>query len=231
MTGEPLWAVIPVKRLRAAKARLADILSGDDRSALAEAMMRDVLAAARACPALAGIAVVTCDARVADIAGASGAEVVRTAADEGHTAAAHAGVAGLRGKASSVLILSTDIPLVQGSDLSLLASLHGCGRAVTLARAAADGGTNALIVTPPDVIGFHFGADSEARHAQAARRAGITLRAVTIARMAFDLDRPDDVARFLSLPSPTFSNRLLRDLQARGRMGELVPPICQGELP
>lgn len=222
MTAQPIWAVVPVKRFAAAKARLAPILSSADRSALAEAMMRDVLESTRACPAVAGVAVVTCDPKAAEIAAVAGALVVRTSSDEGHTAAAEAGVAALGAEAASVLIVSTDIPAVRPEDLSQLVSLHGPGKAVTLARAAADGGTNALVVTPPDIMRFHFGADSEARHAHAARQAGATFRAVTITRMAFDLDRPEDVARFLATRSATRTYRLLREVQACGRMAAAV---------
>jgi hypothetical protein len=48
-----------------------------------------------------------------------------------------------------------------------------------------------------------------------------------IPRMAFDLDRPDDVARFLRRPSSTFTYRLLRGI---AEAGELSPqPAPRGE--
>lgn len=237
MTVDRPWAIIPVKRFKAAKMRLAEVLSSKDRSALAEAMMRDALSAAVGCDAIAGIVVVTCDGNAAAIAAAAGANIVQTASDSGHSPAAEAGVAALAGRASTALLLSADMPLVRAEDIALLASLHGAAPSVTLARAAADAGTNALVVSPPDIIGFHFGHDSEARHIEAARQAGARVRSVTIPRMAYDIDRAEDLDRFLESPSPTFTYRLLRELQACGRLPHRVPsnrsaepvPVHEGE--
>ena len=213
MTPDPLWAVVPVKRFATAKMRLAGILSGDHRCRLAEAMLRDVLGAAAGCAALSGIAVVTSDEEAAALAAELGAEVVETGSELGHNAAVEAGVDHVRQRAAGVLVLAADIPLVRPEDIDHLAALHGPVPAVTIVRAVADGGTNALLVSPPDVIGFHFGSNSESRHLEAARKAGAAARSLTIARMAFDLDRPEDVGRLLDRPSPTATYRLLRRLQ------------------
>lgn len=231
MIADTLWAVVPVKRFKAAKMRLSDMLSSQHRSALAEAMLRDVLAATAGCPAIAGIAVVTSDERAAVIAKEFGAEVVKTDTDPGHNPAIQAGVSHLLGRASTVLVLSADIPLLRAEDIVRMSSLHGPGPAVTLAGAAADGGTNALLVSPPDVIGFRFGKHSEAGHLEAARQAGAVARSLTIARMAFDLDRPEDVARFLRAPSSTCTYRLLREIAEAGKLSLAghPRPVPQGE--
>jgi len=228
MTADPLWAIVPVKGFDAAKMRLAGMLSGEHRSALAEAMLRDVLAAAAGCAAIAGIVVVTGDDSAARIAAGFGAEIVRTASDPGHNPAIRAGVSHVRERASTVLVLSADIPLLRAEDISRLASLHGPGPAVTLARAAADGGTNALLVSPPDIIDFMFGKASEQAHMEAARQVGAAARSLTIPRMAFDLDRPEDVARFLRAPSSTCTYRLLRSVAEAGALSP--QPAPQGEV-
>jgi 2-phospho-L-lactate/phosphoenolpyruvate guanylyltransferase len=238
VTGDAVWAIVPVKRFAAAKRRLRQVLSSAERQELAQAMMRDVLSAVAEYPAIAGVVVVTCDEKAAGIAAAAGAEVVRAGSDEGYTAAADAGVAALRGRATTALILSTDIPLVRGEDLARLASMHGLSPAVTVARAAVDEGTNALVLSPPDIIGFQFGPASEARHVAAGRCAGATVRSVTLPRMAFDIDRPEDVARFLRAPSPTLTYGLLWKLQveqrlARGPVASAGPresPAREGEM-
>jgi 2-phospho-L-lactate guanylyltransferase len=236
VTGDVVCAVVPVKRFAAAKQRLRQVLSSRERQELAQAMMRDVLSALAEYPAIAGIVVVTCDEKAAGIAIAAGAEVVRTGSDEGYSAAAEAGVAALRGRASTAVILPTDLPLVRGEDLARLADMHGLSPAVTVARAAVDEGTNALVLSPPDVIGFHYGPASESRHIAAGRRAGATVRSVTLPRMAFDIDRPEDVAHFLRTPSPTLTYGLLRKLQVEGRFarrpsaGPLESPAREGEL-
>lgn len=229
MTADPIWAIVPVKQFDAAKLRLAGILSSERRSELAEAMLRDVLAAAAGCATIAGIVVVSCDESAAGIAAGFGVEVVQTASDPGHNQAIRAGVSHLPGGASTVLVLSADIPLVRAEDILRLASLHAPSPAVTIARAAADGGTNALVLSPPDVIDFSFGKDSEAAHLEAARQAGAGAQSFAIPRMAFDLDRPEDVARFLRAPSSTCTYRLLRRIAEAGELS--LQPAPRGELP
>jgi len=227
MTADPLWAIVPVKRFAEAKLRLAGMLSDRHRSALAEAMLRDVLAAASGCAEIAGILVVTCDDSAAGIAGGLGAEVLQTASDPGHNQAIQAGVSHLRGRASTVLVLSADIPLMRAEDISGLVSLHVPGPAVTVARAAVDNGTNALLLSPLDIIDVRFGKASAEAHVEAARRTGAAARSLIIPRLAFDLDRPEDVTRFLRAPSSTFTYRLLRGL---AEANELSPqPAPQGE--
>ena len=67
-------ALIPVKELSQAKARLAPVLDGERRRELALALYRDVLAAALACPALDGVAVVSRDRDALTLAVEAGAE-------------------------------------------------------------------------------------------------------------------------------------------------------------
>nr|WP_223201211.1 hypothetical protein [Micromonospora sp. M42] len=63
--SEARWTVVmPVKRLGAAKSRLRGALPGVPHEELALALAADTLRAARACPAVAGVLVVTDDARV-----------------------------------------------------------------------------------------------------------------------------------------------------------------------
>jgi len=60
-------------------------------------------------------------------------------------------------------------------------------------------GTNALALRPPGVINFRFGTGSFAAHAAEVERAGVPCVAVNRAGLAFDLDTPEDLARWLEL--------------------------------
>jgi 2-phospho-L-lactate guanylyltransferase len=228
MTADPIWAIVPVKRFDAAKLRLAGILSSERRSELAEAMLRDVLAAASGCVEIAGLLVVTCDEGAAGIAGGFGVELLQTASDPGHNQAIQAGVSQLRGRASTVLVLSADMPLMRAEDISGLVALHAPGPAVTIARAAVDNGTNALLLSPPDIIDVSFGKSSAEAHLEAARRTSAAAHSLTIPRMALDLDRPEDITRFLRTPSSTHSYRLLRGIAEAHALSP--QPAPQGEL-
>ena len=60
-------------------------------------------------------------------------------------------------------------------------------------------GTNGLALRPPDVIGFRFGLDSLAGHVAEAQAAGVPLVEVVRPGLAFDLDTPADLARWIEL--------------------------------
>ena len=64
-------AILPVKSFGAAKQRLADVLGGGARQALAQAMFRDVLATLRHVSELDEIAVVTADRAAESVATSS----------------------------------------------------------------------------------------------------------------------------------------------------------------
>jgi 2-phospho-L-lactate guanylyltransferase (CobY/MobA/RfbA family) len=83
--------------------------------------------------------------------------------------------------------------LLDGADAALAA---GNGRAlVVVAPADARGGTNALLVTPPNLIDPKFGETSLEAHLRAAAQADATVQLVHDPALAFDLDTPDDLER------------------------------------
>ena len=92
-------------------------------------------------------------------------------------------------------------PNLQASDVEVLASAlpDGDAPAVAIAPDRAGTGTNGLVLRPPGVIRFRFGTGSFAAHLDEVARAGVPLVAVNRAGLAFDLDTPDDLARWLKL--------------------------------
>jgi 2-phospho-L-lactate guanylyltransferase len=59
----------------------------------------------------------------------------------------------------------------------------------------AGGGTNALLLRPPEAIAPAFGPGSFEAHLRAAEAAGVAVQVVTDALLGFDLDTPDDLER------------------------------------
>jgi 2-phospho-L-lactate guanylyltransferase len=55
-------------------------------------------------------------------------------------------------------------------------------------------GTNALLLSPPDVVAPSFGAGSFARHAARARAAGAMVQVCELPSLGLDVDTPDDLA-------------------------------------
>lgn len=101
----------------------------------------------------------------------------------------------------TLIVLHGDLPNLQASDVqTLMAAIpsdEGAGVAIAPDRAGT--GTNGLVLRPPGVIRFRFGAGSFAAHLEEVSNAGVPLVAVNRAGLAFDLDTPEDLTRWLEL--------------------------------
>jgi 2-phospho-L-lactate guanylyltransferase len=186
-------AVLPVKRFREAKQRLAIGLDEKRRRALVEAMLADVLDAIGAARTIERTIVVTGDPLAQEIASATAAEVVPDPADEGHVLAAQAGIARAEAEgADCVVLLPGDCPLLDPRELDRL--LTGLPRRYVAVVPDRHGtGTNALVLCPPSVIEPSFGEGSCERHIAAARAADVPFACEELASLALDLDTPADL--------------------------------------
>ncbi|MEX0787125.1 MAG: 2-phospho-L-lactate guanylyltransferase [Dehalococcoidia bacterium] len=190
------FALIPVKELPRAKARLAPLLDDGGRRELVVALFRDVLEAAIACPALDGVAAVTRDAGVLAMAAEAGTEALPEPGattgsgpglNEALTTAARAMAE--RG-VDRIIVLAADLPLVTPGDIAAVARSD----ADVVIVPSLDGGTNALALTP-NAIDFGFGPQSEQRHLDAAEAAGLSTQRLDLPALALDIDTPDDLER------------------------------------
>jgi 2-phospho-L-lactate guanylyltransferase len=186
-------AVLPVKRLHAAKQRLAAGLDGERRRALAAAMVADVLEAIGEARMIERIVLVSGDPVAQELAASAGAEVVPDPEDAGHVEAALAGIARAEAEgAGCVVLLAGDCPLLDPRELDRL--LTGLPEPyVGIVPDRHGSGTNALALCPPDAIVPAFGADSRARHVGAARAAGLPFGVEELSSLGLDLDTPADV--------------------------------------
>jgi len=185
-------AILPVKSFDAAKQRLADVLGGGARKALAQAMFSDVLATLRRVPGLDEIAVVTADTAAESAAAGERVTVLRDSAQAGQSAAALIGIGhALAGGYERVLLVPGDTPLLQPRELAAL--VNGT-RGVVIVPDRHGTGTNALALSPPDVIEPAFGPGSFARHVAAAEAAQAPYRVEEVPGLALDVDTPADLA-------------------------------------
>jgi len=186
-------AVLPVKRLYAAKQRLAGGLGGEQRRTLAEAMVADVLDAIGAARTIGRTIVVSGDPVAQELAAAIDAEVVPDPEDAGHNEAALAGIARAEvDGAGCVVLLPGDCPLLDPRELDRL--LTGVPeRYVGIVPDRHGTGTNALVLSPPGAIVPAFGEGSRERHVAAAREAGAPFEVEEVASLGLDLDTPADV--------------------------------------
>ncbi|MGH7774148.1 MAG: 2-phospho-L-lactate guanylyltransferase [Candidatus Binatia bacterium] len=195
-------ALIPAKGFTNAKHRLAPLLGAEERELLAEAMLRDVLRQVVSTRGLEGTFVVTGDSRVSEIASSLGAKVIWEKQERGETEAVVFALRELKQRGiQSVLIMPGDIPLVRSSDIELLLEQiagHDSTAPFALLTPSHDRmGTNALLLSPPDLIKLRFGYDSFSYHLGEVAAKGLPLRVLGDERIALDIDEPQDLERFV----------------------------------
>lgn len=191
-------AVVPVKRFGASKTRLGPAgggLSAGTRRAFTEAMITDVLIALRRTPQVDVTLVVTGDPAAVALAGGYDALVVDDPDDAGHNPAARIGIreALAEHQADRVLLVPGDCPALDPADLADLLSQGRRGPSVVIVPDRHGDGTNALVLTPPDVMGPSFGPGSRARHEEGAATAGAACLVVPAWSLVTDIDTPEDL--------------------------------------
>ncbi len=208
-------ALVPVKALRHSKSRLRPVLSDDHRHALVLAMLEDVLRLLAGVPAVATTAVVSPDADVLAFARRFGAQAIREpplSVSKGLNAALTFASDVLSGQgASSLLVLPVDVPLATTADIQAILDASHANPSIVLCPSRS-GGTNALALRPPGTIPFRFGHRSSAAHQREARARGLPLTVLPLPSLAFDIDRPNDLAAILAEPNGTRSRELLASL-------------------
>jgi len=198
-----LHVVVPVRGLEEGKTRLGETLDAEERETLIVGLLHRLLEILAAWPPSRRTHVVSDDAIVRRVAQEHGASVVgEPAAGDLNAALVAARGAAVARHASAILILPADLPLVTVASLdrlldaadAALAAGHG-QPLVVAAPSDARGGTNALLLSPPDVIEPAFGPGSLEAHVRAARAADASVQLVIDPQLGFDLDTPEDLER------------------------------------
>jgi 2-phospho-L-lactate/phosphoenolpyruvate guanylyltransferase len=204
-TGEPadVGLVIAVKRLAAAKTRLAGVFSAATREAVVLAMMVDTIRAALAVPALQSVTVVTPDQVAAEAALESGAQVLSDPTPEGHRNPLNNAISAaedvIRDSTPNIVVLQGDLPALQPQELAeAIAAARGYPRSFVGDRHGT--GTSALFAFGV-ALAPEFGPDSARRH----QHSGAIELTGPWPGLRCDIDTPDDlmVARRLGVGPAT----------------------------
>ena len=203
-----LWAIIPVKPLTNAKSRLSAVLTAEQRYELTRAMFRHVISVVAASQHITGLIVISRDTKALAIAREMGAKTIQEGADSDlNPALLRATAVAKSWRADAVLILPADLPFVHADDLRAMIRLSR-ERSIVIASDSQADGTNALLVRPPGMIAYEYGAGSFQKHIASVGRAGGVAMPFYSDRLALDIDLPQDLERY---------HRIL----AQGRFGHL----------
>jgi 2-phospho-L-lactate guanylyltransferase len=195
-----IWVIIPVKPLNRAKSRLSQVLSPEERRQLAESMLRHVLSVVRHIPQVMGTLVVSRDTKALAIAREYGVRTLQeTGSPELNTALMRATQFVMRWNATGVLILPADLPLISEEDVSGILTSSKSLPSVVIATDEAEDGTNALLVRPPGMFPYSYGAGSYRRHLELARDSGVQAITYRSERLSLDIDVPDDLKFYREL--------------------------------
>jgi 2-phospho-L-lactate guanylyltransferase len=205
--------LIAAKQLELAKTRLGPALPPGERIALAEAMFRDVLAAAMGGGSADRVVVVTSDRTLQNLARGAGAFVIDEEFPRGLNAAVALATTALKPKgADTVCTVLSDIPMTTSEDIDQVFAAMPPGRGAVLVPSRDFSGTNIICRSPADVIPTHFGRMSLLRHLDDCRASDLPAKVLRLARPALDLDVMTDLAEFVRAGSATYTHNHLARL-------------------
>ncbi len=187
--------LVPMKPVYEGKSRLAGALDAEGRAALSLHLLQHVLSVASRV-AGAETWVIGGDAWVQHVAALESASWQQDTGGGLNEALRPAIRMAFEASAPAILILPGDLGLLTDGDVKDLVGLSDGFRKAVLARAAADGGTNALLVPRGLMLGPSFGPGSFQRHMDEAQRAKVPVEVCQDSGLAFDLDTPQDLLAY-----------------------------------
>jgi 2-phospho-L-lactate guanylyltransferase len=204
------FVIIPAKRLDRAKSRLSTILKPGERRELSLAMLTHVIQSSLEAESVSRVVVVSSDDLILREAKTLGAEVIEDANDLNAAVTKAMSWCARRG-ATATLTIPSDLPLLQPKDLDEIMNLLGGRRGIVVCPST-DGGTNALLCSPPTLIKPRFGPRSFYRHICEARKRGIPYLTHCSPRVSFDVDIPLDLKRLIVGGTGVYAEMCLRKL-------------------
>ena len=213
------YILIPVKDLSRAKQRLAGLMSQEERTRLAWAMLEATFAAAGGVSTADGVAIVTLYSPAIELGRRYGFEIIPESRQVSESDSVDFGSMQLAGSGvTTVLRLPIDLPLLRSEDIEAVLAQDSGDRSVILAPSRDGTGTNAILRRPPDIFPSHFGPNSLAKHIAEAKQAGIDCRLANLPRIALDIDDEADIANLLRPEFDCPTRNLLFEMQIDRRI-------------
>ena len=212
-----IFIIVPVKKLGMAKSRLSPLLSVAERKQFCLEMLKDVLTAIKRAKLIQKTVVTSKDKMVLQVAKDFDALSFRENKPGLNQAIAEVINWCISSGASSTLILPADIPSVTSVDLNRILTQKENSR-IVISPSRSGGGTNALLLTPPNVIPTLYGPNSFRRHTKEALKRGTNIHLLRSSRVALDIDTVEDLVTFLSSKAKkTYSYNFLMEKRVHER--------------
>ncbi|MEO6726638.1 MAG: 2-phospho-L-lactate guanylyltransferase [Blastocatellia bacterium] len=220
------YILIPVKDLKRAKQRLAGLMTREERTQLAWAMLENTFAVVTQVTSIDRIAVVTLYEPAIALAKSYGMEIAIETQQISESASVDFGSREVtRYGAQSVLRLPIDLPLITVEDVeTILACEQQSSPSVPLVvivPSRQGTGTNAILRRPPTLFPSHFGIGSFAKHLKEAARIKAECKVIDLPHIALDVDEPEDLTELLKQGQGKIVD-LLRQMGIEKRIREAI---------
>ena len=204
--------LIPMKDPSKSKSRLNKVLFAEARRRLALQLFKNTITTLKLCferlPRLYDLAIVTDSNEVMDIASAHNVRVIKDYnAPLLSKAIDSAAVIAVRDGYEGVCVIPADLADPIPSDLEKLLSYPIKVNELVICPSI-DYGTNALMVSPPNIIQFKYGKKSFFKHLHAGRIKGLITTVLPLDSIRFDVDTSTDLSR-LFMQNPQIKSEVL----------------------
>ena len=195
-----IWAIVPVKPLRYSKSRMSSVLSVEEREALSREMLVRTLHTLHAVDNIGGTMVVSRDSGALALARSLGAHTLQeSGAPDLNASLTLATKVMVSWRVRGVLLLASDVPLLQVEDIENMIALAKRPPVVVLGSDRSGRGINAMLVRPPGLLAYEYGLGSLRRYRNAAERACADVHVYESLTLGLDIDTPADLDLYREL--------------------------------
>jgi 2-phospho-L-lactate guanylyltransferase len=207
-----IWAIVPVKPLKRSKSRLSPVLSPKQRETLSRQMLEQTLHTLLQVSKIKGVLVVSRDNGALALGRKMGAQTLsESGSPELNASLTRTTQVVASWHGAGVLIVSSDIPLLETTDVEAMLKMGKRAPVVVLATDRRGDGTNAMLVRPPGLIEYRYGEGSFQKHIVEAEAAGADVKIYKSETIGLDVDIPADLD-------------LYREMLVERKAGETVWP-------
>ena len=185
-----IFGLIPVKKISNAKKRLIPVLTSKERMELSIAMFQDVLSVVKN-SILNKIIVISSDTKIKQIADKSGVHVLPDIGGDLNYVLEYYTKWCIDNGADATLILPSDIPLIKPEEINQIINLS-IEKSIVISKSN-NGGTNALLRNPPNIIPVLFGEESFKKHIKNAIKIGASIKIYQSLRFLLDIDSLEEI--------------------------------------